>query len=99
MSNVTNVWTGCSRPGASLRLGKAFLFVKGPAEPTIFLGWGARGTGEDRVLTQVGALIKKEIEASSGRGRWGVKPCLPDSVDPLAPGTMLGSEVLHCILL
>lgn len=50
MFNVINVWIGCFRLGVSLRLGKVFFFVKGLVEFIIFLGWGVRGIGEDRVL-------------------------------------------------
>lgn len=53
MANAINVWT--DRSG----LGKTFLFVMGPPEPTTFLGCGARGAGEERVLTQLGGCYQK----------------------------------------
>lgn len=55
---------------AGAGLGRAFPFVRGPPAPIVFPGWGAQGTGEDRVLIQLGAVTKKETEASPGIGRW-----------------------------
>lgn len=46
-----------------------------PSAPSwgLVQGWGARGTGEDRILAQLRAVTKKEAEASPGVGRRGVK--------------------------
>lgn len=79
--NARNVWTGCAPLGASLGMGRAFLFVKGPPDPIIF-SWagGHEALGADGGLTHLGALLKKETEASPGTGRRGVKHCarVPD---------------------
>lgn len=73
-----------------------------PGEPSsLGRACEARGTGQDGVLTQLGTVLQKETEPSSGTGSLGMstEPHPPGPVAPLAPGPMLGPEMLHDMLL
>lgn len=51
----------CGQAAPGRGPGRAFLFVKEPPKPIMFLGWGAWGAGEYGVLTQRGALSERKL--------------------------------------